>query len=420
MLECRLSVGKMGQSRSLPLRSLTAINIILICGLLIFLSGCKTGKVGISNPFSVPSKSGGTQIALPTPSPSPTLNVTPLNTPALQNITLSVVNCPSTLSINWDGSVGTKAHINKVQTVTCGSLEGYGSLDALVNVRYYTPDAKLDVYVYNNLYGTPFQRFNIPGLLDGDAQISPTGTLTTAEIGPFDAFKGAPDVFKEYQWNGSTFAQIYFPGMYPDMTHYQAEQSQAIVTAELAQGRQTDTWRDAYFAVAQNLAVQIFHWTNLSVSKVDYRPGAGIYIAEVSNLGPGGGGFIATFMRLDGVSTNIYEVTKIASLDGYTAITNPAPAAQLSSPINLSGTAQANGSILGRVVVYSDTFVTVGDTGAIQSPVSSGVVSFTALVNYKLNASSGMQEGAVAFFSTNQNNTSLTNQVTMVKILLAT
>ena len=106
-------------------------------------------------------------------------------------ITLQVVGCP-TLSINWDSLIGTHSNVNKVQKVTCSNLEGGGSLQALVNVRYYTPDAKLDVYVYDNLSGTPAQRFKVQGLVDGDAQISPTGTITTAEIGVHMAMGAAP------------------------------------------------------------------------------------------------------------------------------------------------------------------------------------------------------------------------------------
>ena len=73
----------------------------------------------------------------------------------LPTITLQVVGCPA-LSINWDSLIGTHTNVNKVQKVTCGSLEGNGLLQALVNVRYYTPGAKLDFYVYDNLSGTPY------------------------------------------------------------------------------------------------------------------------------------------------------------------------------------------------------------------------------------------------------------------------
>ena len=76
--------------------------------------------------------------------------------------------------------VGTKAGVNKVQKVTCGTFEN-GVLAALVNVRYYSSDDKMDFYVYDNLSGTPTKRFEVQGLIGGDAQISPTNTIITAE-----------------------------------------------------------------------------------------------------------------------------------------------------------------------------------------------------------------------------------------------
>jgi hypothetical protein len=114
-----------------------------------------------------------------------------------------------------------------VQKVTCGYLEGNGLLQALVHVRYYTPDAKLDFYVNDNLSGTPTQRFKVPMLIDGDTNIGTTGTITTTEIGMSGLSRAVSDLFKEYKLNSATFVQILFPGLYPDVTHYQAEKSQA-------------------------------------------------------------------------------------------------------------------------------------------------------------------------------------------------
>jgi hypothetical protein len=46
-------------------------------------------------------------------------------------------------------------------------------------------------------------------------------------------------------------------------------------------------------------------------------------------------------------------------------------------------------------------------------------VNFTQTVTYQLN-SSGVQEGAVAFYETNQNNSNASNQVIMIKVFLKT
>jgi hypothetical protein len=349
---------------------------------------------------------------------APTRTVSPTPTPAPPNITLKVINCPAGLSsLNWDGLVGTRPHVNKVQQVMCGSLEGPGSLEALINVRYYSADAKLDYYVFDNVSGRPSRTFSMPGLLNGDALISPVGTIMTAEIGPGDTLKGKPDVFKEYRWQTGTFAQVLFPGMYPDMTHYQAEQDQAQLGAELAAGNKRDAWKSTFLGPAAHLATTIFHWTNIHTSTVRFSNHDGLYIVAVTNLGQGGGGFIATMFHLDYNISNVYEITQVTSIAGDVTVKAPVTAAQVTSPISVSGSTLANGSILGKVVVYSDIYIAVGDSGDIHGPAPSGYVNFTKTVTYQLN-SSGVQEGAVAFYETNQNNSNASNQVIMIKVFL--
>jgi hypothetical protein len=381
----------------------------MVCCLMLLLSGCA----------KTPAKSGaGVNTAEPSETrivQSPLASPTPTFKPPL--ITLQVLGCPNGFSLNWDGLVGTKAGVNKVQTVTCGSLEGSGSFDALINVRYYTPDARLDYYVYDNLNGSPHRSFSMQGMVNGDAQISPNGTLITAEIGSGDSIQGARDVFKEYGWNGATFQQMLFSGIYPDMTYYQAEQDQTRLNAELAAGDKRDAWKTSFSGVANNLAKKIFHWTSTHFSLVQFSNHDGIYIGSVTNLGPGGGGFVASMFHLDNNLNNMYIIKQVTSLDGSTALTSPAIGVQLSSPISISGTALTSGGILGKVVVYSDSFIALGDSGNILSHSGGGYVNFSKSVMYHLN-STGLQEGLVAFFATTQNNTFLSNQVVMVKVFL--
>jgi hypothetical protein len=378
---------------------------VILCGLVLLLSGCA----------KVPAKSGAGGSLKPTVAPEPTISPTP--TPRPPALTLQVIACPSTLSLNWDRLIGTKAGVNKVQKVMCGSLEGYGSFVALIDVRYYTPDARLDYYVYDNLFGSPHRSFSMLGLLNGDAQISPAGTIMTAEIGPGDSIKGLRDVFKEYQWNGATFTQILFPGIYPDMTYYQAEQDQAQLNAELAAGSKRNAWKATFYGVVDDLAKRIFHWIDTHTSTVQFSPHDGIYIAAVQNLGPGGGGFVASMFRLDNNIQNIFEIKQISSIDGSTSLTSPTLGVQVTNPVSVSGVSLTSGSILGKIVVYSDIFIAIGDSGDIPSPATGGYANFSKSVKYNLN-SPGVQEGIVVFYSTTQNNTNLSSQVVMVKVLL--
>lgn len=394
------------QQRFLRFDRSSIAGVILLCCLMILPSAC-------TSPFFSPSQSGYNETPTLTNSPTPAVSPTPSVKPP--TITLQVVGCP-TLSINWDSLIGTRANVNKVQKVTCANLEGNGSLQALVNVRYYTPDAKLDFYVYDNLSGAPTQRFKAQGLIDGDTQISPTGTITTAEIGISGLSSAVPDLFKEYKWNGTTFGQILFPGLYPDVTHYQAEKSQALY---ISQGGASgnESWRTSGVLVAEHLALSVFRWPNVTKTVVKNNLVDPI-IVQITNNGPGGGGFIATLNHLDGPLTNILEITSVKSTNGSVSLTNPVVGTQVSSPVSVQGNYVASGSILGRVVLYDNTYVTVGDTGALRSSLTTGSASFSVAIPYTLNAR-GVQEGVIAFFSTTQNNTAFINQAVMMKVFLS-
>ena len=293
-------------------------------------------------------------------------------------------------------------------------------------MRYYTPDAKLDFYVYDNLSGTPAKRFGAQGLIGGDAQISPANTIITAENPNNDPL--GSNLFKEYQWNGSAYTQILFPGIYPDMTHYQAEQDQANVNKQLAQTTATPTasnnvWQTSAFTVVSRMAGDVFHWSPSQIKNtvVTYNPPSGTYIIQTTNYGPGGGGFTTSLFRLDNVVTNIFEVKEVTSIDGTALLSSPANdlAQPVTSPIKVSGSYQSTGTILGRVTVYNNTFVIVADTGAIHGSASTGLVSFAPSVSFHLDAR-GLQEGLVAFYVTNQNNIVISNQVVLAKVFLST
>lgn len=401
--------GKSKQKKQQPLLSQAAygMSFLLVCCLAIILSACT-----VSIPFITPNISqGAVHTNDPTITPTTVNTPTPTPTPVPPTITLQVTGCPSTLTINWDSLVGTKAGVNKVQKVACGSLEGAGSLVALVNVRYYTSDAKMDLHVYDTLTGTPALRFSVSNMLNGDALISPAGTIMTAEVGQNDLIKTARDVFKEYQWSNGSFVQVLFKGMYPEMTHYQAEQAQAQVAAGY------NTWKLSPASIAAHIAQDVFHWISFSSKTTVYNQPQNIVTIQVSNKAPGGGGFTATFNHLDGVATNIYEMSQLVSIDGNATLTSPATGSQINSPLGVSGTYVVSGNLLGHVQLYNDTYITVGDSGAINSALSNGLVTFSTSVSYHLNQS-GMQEGVVAFLPTSQNNLSLSNQAVMVKVFL--
>ncbi|QBD82033.1 hypothetical protein EPA93_41070 [Ktedonosporobacter rubrisoli] len=384
---------------------------MLFCGLPIILGACLPG----SKPAG--GNGGGNQ-ALPTmASDTPTPAASPTATP--KPITLQTTGCPADLNINWDNLVGAQANVSKVQKVICGSLQGSGSVNALIDLRYYSADSRLDFFVYKDLSNNPTKLFTVQGLHNGDAQISPTGTIITAEVGAKDNGQNTPDIFKEYQWmpDNGNFEQVLFPGIYPDVTHYQAEQSQSQLNSSITTGSSRENWRKTFFGVPTMMAKTLFHWSTATITTktVSYRTATGSYAVAVTNTGPGGGGFIAYMFRLDSnQESNIFEVMKITTLDDATMLSNPATGLQVINPAKIEGTASVSSGVVGRVVIYTDTYSSVGDSGPING---TGSTSFSKAVNYQLNAS-GLQEGIVIFYSTNQNNMLIVNQVSMAKVLL--
>jgi hypothetical protein len=295
-------------------------------------------------------------------------------------------------------------------------LEGKGTPQALVNVRYYSPDAKLDFYVYDNLSGTPTLAFKAQGLIDGDTQISPSGSITTAEIGTKGIASDVPNLFKEYKWNGTQFTQILFPGLFPDVTNYQAEKSQARYVA-LGAASGNDSWKTSGVLVAERMATLLFRWSNVTKTIVKNNLVDPI-IVQITNNGVGGGGFLATLYHLDGVSTNILEVTNVSSTNGSLTLTNPIVGTQVTGPVSVKGNYVVSSSTLGRAALYDSTFVIVGDSGSVRISQSAGSGSYSVGVKYQLNAS-GIQEGVVAFYATNQNNMAFITQAVMIKVFLA-
>ena len=260
------------------------------------------------------------------------------------------------------------------------------------------------------------QKFKVQGLIDGDTNVSPAGTITTAEIGISGLSNAVPDLFKEYKWNGTAFGQILFPGLYPDVTHYQAEKSQALYVSQ-GGASGNESWRASGVLVAEHLAMSVFRWSNVTKTVVKNNLADPI-IVQVINNGSGGGGFNATLYHLDGVATNILEITGVVSTNDSISLSSPTSGTQISSPVSVQGNYVASGSTLGRVVLYDNTYVTIGDTGDLHSTVTSGSGSFNVAVHYTLNAR-GVQEGVIAFFSTTQNNTAFINQAVMMKVFLS-
>src|SRR6266567_5481865 len=200
-------------------------SVLLIIVLLV--TGC-SGNSGSSN-SSTPTASS---------SVATTSTATPGSTPQVK---LGTQPCPDAVKAPsyWDPIVGTQSGVSQVGRVTCANLIGQPSLQALILVGYQGTGMVVDAYVYNNITNPrPTQIFKLQSLYKGDALISAYNTVITAEVDHESSInKGQPnarltiDLYREFKWSdgAGTLVPVTFPGIYPDLTRYQAENDQAQV-----------------------------------------------------------------------------------------------------------------------------------------------------------------------------------------------
>ena len=159
---------------------------------------------------------------------------------AAAGIQLGPQPCPSAVQspAHWETIAGMST-TQKVEGVLCGYLMGVPTLQAVVKVRDGGADSLLDIDVYANITSTnPSRIFLLKGLPHGDVGISNYNTLLVGEIELKPSQPaGVPtsqvqqDLYREFRWSDSagTLVQIAFPGLFPDLTRYQAEFEQGQV-----------------------------------------------------------------------------------------------------------------------------------------------------------------------------------------------
>src|SRR5690348_3238057 len=149
--------------------------------------------------------------------------------------------CPDVLNnlTYWDPFLPMPQHLAQTERVSCGNLLGQPSVQALVTARLSNSGDRpiRNVYVFDNITSAhPTVLFKLEGLFDGDARISAYSTIMTAQIDSNSSINQGKsvyemqiDLFREFQWTekAETLVQVAFPGIFPDLTRYQAEQDQA-------------------------------------------------------------------------------------------------------------------------------------------------------------------------------------------------
>ena len=347
-----------------------------------------------------------TRIVTPTLIPSvetPTTGPVHTTPTALPGVVLGPRACPGNVGEPgyWDHILGTQPGTTEVARVSCANLQGTTTIQALVTVSHTDGTNIVDVYIYDDITQLhPDQLFKQANLLMGDAKVSGYNTVIIAEADVNSALNKSQamssmqrDLFREFQWNTSeqAFAQVPFPGIYPDLTRYQADADQALVNL----GR--DYWKYDAAKTAQAMAAQLLHW---SKTQAQVLQGGGIYdvgaVILVSHLdGAVVPDITVTLSRLEGDIHNIWIVTGARS--SRMAITTPHNASLVNSPVAVSGSGDAFEAQVGILRILDHRYREIGKVEA-RGVNGMGPTTFTAMLPYTSTVVS-TQEGLLTLYS---------------------
>ncbi len=376
----------MQTASSSPKRMFIGVSLLVLLFLIPTLVAC---SATISSPTPTPASTGTV-----TSGATPTATGTPGVHPGAQA-------CPGDTGdpARWEAIIGTAGGPQQVQSVSCANIIGNPTLQALVTDHRSNAGPTLDVYVFNNITSaTPTRIFQTLGLVKGDARISGYNTVLTAQADELSALNaGKPessmtaDLFREFKWSTSagTLVQTAFPGIFPDLTRYQAEADQASVN----QGHQP--WKLSATMVANVLAVSLLNWSPSSPTVL--LSGGGAHdvsaVVRVRSSLPGSGSILVTLSRLEGNTQNgIWEAISV-TVNGM-SISSPGPLVVLSSPFSVQGTGQAFEGVIGHVIVLDHLYHSLGQATAI-GVIGMGPTSFSTSVYYQSTFPAGIQEGVL-------------------------
>lgn len=325
------------------------------------------------------------------------------NITSASSVKLGTQPCPVAVSSPsyWDPIVGTQPGVSAVTRVMCANLTGSASLQALVIVGNGGAGQIVDIYVYDQIANpNPQQIFKKQGLYKGDAKISAYNTVLTAEVDQNSNINSGKanaaltvDLGREFKWSqvAGTLTPVPFPGIFPDITRYQAEADQQ----QVALGH--DPWKMDAGATAAALAATLLKWPANSPTNIVSGGGQQDVSAMVNVTGPAPRSQIAvTLNRLEGNANNIWVVVAVQSAGLALSVSNGQDG--LSSPIIVSGTGNAFEGHIGTVMVLDHLLTTIGQAQAIGAQ-GMGSSNFSSNVSYTSTFKGGAQEGLVALYA---------------------
>lgn len=345
-------------------------------------------------------------------------NINPPATPTVQARTPSTTLRDPT---HWGPIVGLHDG-DTVERVSFGHLTGDTSLQALVAVRVAGGGGFLNAYVYDHITDAhPQALFTLPGLLLGDARISPINTLLIAQSdGASDPNDGpslggglVQDLFREFKWSASAgaFVQVAFPGLSPDLTRWQAEADQAKV------GAGQENWKLDATRTAVQFASTLLKWPSEAPAMLFSGGGARDSQAEVrvASPNPGGATITVTLSRFDEAApAGLWEVTQVQGA-AWMSLASPPSGATLTSPVTVTGTSSAFEGDAGTVFVLNHLYTEVGQARVVVTP--NGMTPFTTSVLYTSSFQGGAEEGLIALYVYSQADGKIATAA-LVKVLL--
>jgi Immunoglobulin-like domain of bacterial spore germination len=386
--------------------------------LLLIFAGCGSSQGNNSNISAATST-----IATSMTNASTAVLVSDSTTPA-PAVKLGTQPCPNAVSAPayWDPIIGTQPNITKVESVTCSNLTGKATLQALINVRTNGTGSFLNVYVYDKITDThPLQLFKLQGLEHGTAKVSGYNTIITGEVdGQSSVNKNVPsnagltmDLFREFKWSDGAgkFVPTAFPGIFPDLTRYQAEADQQ----QVAQGHQP--WKLSAPMTANALAVNMLKWPTNSPTTVVSGGGQNDLsaVVNVKNPNPGFGSIQVSLTRLEGKANGGIWIVTAAASNGM-SISAPASRDTLTSPVTVTGTGNAFEGVIGNITILDHTQSDIGHATA-HGAVGNGNTTFSTSVTYTSSFKGGAQEGIVALYANSNAGDGIAGAV-LVKVLL--
>lgn len=370
--------------------------------------------------------------AQPTPTPQPSSSVTP--TPGsgdtipspTPGIAQGPQQGPASVSdpAYWNRILGIQS--GKVERVIFAHIEGKSTLQALVSVRRYDAQRTLDLYVFDNITSTrPTQVFEMQGLINGDTTISMDSTVLVAEVDQNSTLNAGKtsqqwtqDLFREFAWKQQkgTLIQTAFPGLFPDLTRYQAEADQARVN----QGQ--DPWKNDPAQVASRLAAQFLQWERPLTTSIVKGGGASdvnatVTVSETPIQGTQFSPSITvTLSRLEGNIHNMWVAIAVSSQRNLT-VENIEARSQVGSPVKIEGSGSTFEGVIGRALVLDHLYNTIGHAQVTGTP-GMGLATYTTLVLYNTSFHNGAQEGIVEVQADNGGISDETSSAVLIKVLL--